>query len=399
MSTLDPDRPGSQKQAPPPSAQPGDGAPEPADAAPDELLSPLHELHVEAGALFTDFAGWQMPLRYKSDLAEHHAVRRAAGLFDLSHMGEIVVVGPEAADALDYALAGRLSAIAEGQAKYSLLLARDGGILDDLVVYRTGADRYLVVANAANRALVAEELRERCSIFDCLVEDESDDIALIALQGPLSAEILRNLEGFDAAILDGLGYYRCAATEWLGHNVLLARTGYTGEDGFEVIVDQAGAPRLWTALADHGADDGLLPAGLGCRDTLRLEAGMPLYGHELDESIDPFTAGLGFAVKLDRGDFIGRDALRAARENANRQRRVGLVFSGKRIAREGAGVLSAGAAVGRVTSGGFSPTLNHPIAMAYVAPAVATAGTVVEVDIRGKSESAQVVRLPFYRRT
>ena len=205
MSDIDAD---SDRQTPPPSTQPQPGTPEAADAPFDELLSPLHELHVEAGASFTDFAGWQMPVRYSSDLAEHHAVRTGAGLFDLSHMGEILVVGPEAAQALDYALAGKLSAIAEGQAKYSLLLARDGGILDDLVVYRTGEDRYLVVANAGNRELVARELRDRCSIFDCLVEDESEEIALIAMQGPIAEEVLRNVEGFDVQGLDGLNVCR-----------------------------------------------------------------------------------------------------------------------------------------------------------------------------------------------
>ncbi len=401
MSTLDPDRPGSQKQSPLPAAQPGGGAPEPADAAPDELLSPLHELHVEAGALFTDFAGWQMPLRYKSDLAEHHAVRRAAGLFDLSHMGEIVLVGPEAADALDYALAGRLSAIAEGQAKYSLLLARDGGILDDLVVYRTGADRYLVVANAANRALVAEELRERCSIFDCLVEDESDDIALIALQGPLSAEILRNLEGFDAAILDGLGYYRCAATEWLGHNVLVARTGYTGEDGFEFYLAPDAAPRLWEALLETGGGSGLVPAGLAARDTLRLEAGMPLYGHELTRQTLPVQAGLGRVVALSKeGDFVGRAAIEEGPAPDARVL-VGLVAEGRRAGRAGyAIVLPDGAQiVGEVTSGALSPTLGVPISMAYVDPGFAAVGTLLHLDVRGTRVPASVVALPFYSRS
>ncbi|MBW8873194.1 MAG: glycine cleavage system aminomethyltransferase GcvT, partial [Leifsonia sp.] len=288
---LDPGR-----QSAPPSTQPSAGSPEAADAPFDELLSPLHELHVEAGALFTDFAGWQMPVRYSSDLAEHHAVRSAAGLFDLSHMGEILVVGPEAAEALDYALAGKLSAIAEGQAKYSLLLARDGGILDDLVVYRTGEDRYLVVANASNRALVAEELRDRCSIFDCVVEDESDDIALIALQGPIAEEILRNVDGFDLPGLDGLKYYRSIAADFRGHPVLVARTGYTGEDGFEFYLAPERAAELWEALIETGGGSGLVPAGLAARDTLRLEAGMPLYGHELSTSTFPVQAGLGKVV-------------------------------------------------------------------------------------------------------
>jgi aminomethyltransferase len=278
--------------------------------------TPLYDVHVAAGAAFTDFAGWQMPVRYSSDLAEHAAVRTAAGLFDLSHMGEILVVGPQAGEALDYALAGKLSAIAEGQAKYSLLLSPEGGILDDLVVYRTGADRFLVVANAANREVVARELLERCAAFECLVEDESDDIALIALQGPKSEEILRNVDGFDLPGLDDLKYYRaipCTYLDELGreHNVLVARTGYTGEDGFEFYLAPDAAPALWTAIAETGAGSGLVPAGLAARDTLRLEAGMPLYGHELSTETYPVQAGLGRVVALTtkEGDFVGRSAV------------------------------------------------------------------------------------------
>ena len=271
------------------------------EAPPNDRLSPLHDIHVAAGAAFTDFAGWQMPVRYSSDLAEHAAVRSAAGLFDLSHMGEILVVGPQAAEALDYALAGKLSAIEEGQAKYSLLLSAEGGILDDLVVYRTGDDRFLVVANASNREVAAHELRERAAAFDCVVQDESDDIALIALQGPKAEEILRNVEGFDLHVgteggLDDLTYYRAIPCTYLdkhgrAHNVLVARTGYTGEDGFEFYVAPDAAPALWEAIAETGAGSGLVPAGLAARDTLRLEAGMPLYGHELSTDTFPVQAG------------------------------------------------------------------------------------------------------------
>ncbi|MFC5500993.1 glycine cleavage system aminomethyltransferase GcvT [Lysinimonas soli] len=365
-----------------------------------ELLSPLHQVHVDAGALFTDFAGWQMPVRYSSDLAEHHAVRTAAGLFDLSHMGEILVVGPEAAAALDYALAGKLSAIAEGQAKYSLLLARDGGILDDLVVYRTGEDRYLVVANAANRALVAEELRDRCSIFDCLVEDESDDIALIALQGPISEEILRNVEGFDLPGLDGLGYYRSIAADFRGHPVLVARTGYTGEDGFEFYLAPDRAPELWTALIETGGGSGLVPAGLAARDTLRLEAGMPLYGHELNASTFPVQAGLGRVVALGKeGDFVGREAIEQG-PPIDARVLAGLVAEGKRAGRAGYAIVVPDGAqiVGEVTSGALSPTLGVPVAMAYVDPAFAAVGTRLDLDVRGTRVAASVVALPFYSR-
>jgi len=388
------------RQSAPPSTQPAPGTPEAADASFDELLSPLHELHVEAGALFTDFAGWQMPVRYSSDLAEHRAVRTAAGLFDLSHMGEIVVVGPEAAQALDYALAGKLSAIAEGQAKYSLLLARDGGILDDLVVYRTGADRYLVVANAANRALVAEELRDRCSIFDCIVEDESDDIALIALQGPIAEEILRNVDGFDLPGLDGLKYYRSIAADFRGHPVLVARTGYTGEDGFEFYLAPERAPELWEALLETGGGSGLVPAGLAARDTLRLEAGMPLYGHELSTAIFPVQAGLGRVVALSKeGDFVGRAAIEEGPAPDARVL-VGLIAEGKRAGRAGYPIVVPDGAqiVGEVTSGALSPTLGVPISMAYVDPEYSAVGTALHLDVRGTRVPASIVALPFYQR-
>jgi aminomethyltransferase len=383
-----------------PSTQPAPGTPEAADAPFDELLSPLHELHVEAGALFTDFAGWQMPVRYSSDLAEHHAVRSAAGLFDLSHMGEILVVGAEAAQALDYALSGKLSAIAEGQAKYSLLLARDGGILDDLVVYRTGEDRYLVVANAANRELVAEELRDRCSIFDCLVEDESDDIALIALQGPISEEILRNVEGFDLPGLDGLTYYHAIAADFRGHPVLVARTGYTGEDGFEFYLAPDRAPELWEALIETGGGSGLVPAGLATRDTLRLEAGMPLYGHELTTATFPVQAGLGKVVALSKeGDFVGRAAIERG-PAADARVLVGLIAEGRRAGRAGYPIVLPDGAqiVGEITSGALSPTLGVPVSMAYVDPDYAAPGTALHLDVRGTRVPASVVPLPFYKR-
>jgi aminomethyltransferase len=368
-----------------------------------ERQSPLHDIHVAAGAAFTDFAGWQMPVRYSSDLAEHAAVRSAAGLFDLSHMGEILVVGPQAAEALDYALAGKLSAIEEGQAKYSLLLAEDGGILDDLVVYRTGADRFLVVANASNRDVVARELRERAAAFDCLVEDESDDIALIALQGPRAEEILRNVEGFDSRPaetggLDDLKYYRAIPCDFRGHNVLVARTGYTGEDGFEFYLAPDAAPALWEAIAETGAGSGLVPAGLAARDTLRLEAGMPLYGHELSTDTFPVQAGLGrvVALKTKELDFVGRDAVESG-PPPDARILVGLRSEGKRAGRAGYPVMRGDDVVGEVTSGALSPTLGHPIAMAYVDPAAAEA-TDLELDVRGSRIAASVTPLPFYKK-
>lgn len=371
----------------------------PAEIDAPELFSPLHRKHVEAGASFTDFAGWQMPVRYDSDLAEHHAVRTHAGLFDLSHMAEILVIGPEASDALDYALAGKLSAIAIHQAKYSLLLSRDGGIVDDLVVYRTGEDRYLVVANASNRDVVVAELTSRCSMFDCEVQDESDDIALIAVQGPRALEVLSETPLVHVEGLDDAKYYWTVPGHFGDHTMLVARTGYTGEDGFELYVSPEAAPALWDALLETGAGSGLVPAGLASRDTLRLEAGMPLYGHELGLDTKPAQAGLGRVVNLTKeGDFVGRSAIEAGR-TADARVLVGLESEGRRAGRADYAVFDeTGAEVGIVTSGALSPTLGYPIAMAYVDSAVSAVGTTLLLDVRGSRVPASVVSLPFYSR-
>jgi aminomethyltransferase len=378
-----------------------------------ERRSPLDEVHRAAGASFTDFAGWQMPVRYSSDLAEHHAVRTAAGIFDLSHMGEILLIGPESAAALDYALAGKLSAIEMGQAKYSLLLAEDGGIIDDLVVYRTGDDRYMVVANASNREVVADELRARADGFDTTVEDESNDIALIALQGPDALEVLQQTPGFGiqgagndsddfVTALAALKYYRAIPAEFEGEPVLVARTGYTGEDGFELYVAPERAAGLWDALRETGGPR-VVPAGLASRDTLRLEAGMPLYGHELSRDILPVQAGLGRVVALSKeGDFVGRAAIEAG-PATDAPVLVGLAAEGRRAARADYEVYDGDGAdaarVGVVTSGALSPTLGHPVAMAFVEPDAAETGRQLYVDVRGSRVAASVVPLPFYKRS
>jgi aminomethyltransferase len=372
--------------------------------------SPLHELHEAAGATFTDFAGWLMPVRYSGDLAEHHAVRTAAGLFDLSHMGEILVLGTEAAAALDHSVSGRMSALAEGQAKYTLLLAEDGGVLDDLIVYRTGPDRFLVVANASNREAVAATLRERVAGFDALIEDETDDVVLLALQGPRSEEILINLDGLTTddgpleVVLPALRYYRAVRGVFEGLPVLIARTGYTGEDGFEIYVGTDKARALWTGILETGTGSGLVPVGLAARDTLRLEAGMPLYGHELGIDVLPAQAGLDRAVVLDDHEFVGRAGIEsgeAPEPDSNLAGRVlvGLASEGKRAGRAGYSVLdSSGARVGQITSGALSPTLGHPIAMAFVDSDLAAIGTELTIDVRGSQLPARVVALPFYSR-
>lgn len=383
------------------------------EARTDERLSPLDAVHRAAGASFTDFAGWQMPVRYSSDLAEHHAVRSNAGLFDLSHMGEITLIGPGSAAALDFALAGKLSAIAVGQAKYSLLLAEDGGIIDDLVVYRTGEDRYMVVANASNREVVAAELVARAEGFDTFVSDESDDIALVALQGPDALAVLLETPGFgvegpgdDSADFDvqltELKYYRAFPATFEGQPVLIARTGYTGEDGFELYLAPERAAALWAALAETGGPR-VVPCGLASRDTLRLEAGMPLYGHELGRGILPVQAGLGRVVALAKeGEFVGRAAIEQGPVDGAPVL-VGLTAEGRRAPRADYEVYDGDGAeavrVGVITSGALSPTLGHPVAMAFVAPEHAEQGSALFVDVRGTRIPATVVGLPFYKRT
>lgn len=367
---------------------------------PSERFSPLHQKHLDADASFTDFAGWQMPVRYSSDLAEHHAVRTAAGLFDLSHMAEIIVTGPEAAAALDFALAGKISAIGIGQAKYSLLLSPDGGIIDDVVVYRTHENRFTVVANASNRFPAAGALSARAAEFDATVVDESDDVALVAVQGPHSLAIIEALPELEITIAPrDLKYYWSTLGSYHGDEIMIGRTGYTGEDGFELYVTASAAPRLWDELMAAGADHGLVPAGLASRDTLRLEAGMPLYGHELGTDTFPAQAGLGRVVnRTKEGDFVGRSAVEAGLPEGARVL-VGLRAEGKRAGRADYLVFDGdGAEVGIITSGALSPTLGHPIAMAYVDPAASAIGTELFMDVRGTRIPASVVALPFYKR-
>lgn len=363
----------------------------------------LDALHRSLGATMTDFAGWDMPLRYGSERDEHNAVRTKAGLFDLSHMGEITVTGPQAARFLDYALIGNIGTVKPGRARYTMICGEDGGILDDLIVYRlgeTGAPEYLVVANASNAQVVLDALVERSAGFDAEVRDDRDAYALIAVQGPEAAGILKTLTDAD---LDGLKYYAGLPGTVAGVPALIARTGYTGEDGFELFVAPEHAVEVWQALTGAGEGVGLAPCGLACRDTLRLEAGMPLYGNELSASLTPFDAGFGRVVKFEKeGDFVGRAALTEAAARAERtppRALVGLVAEGRRVPRAGYPVVAGGEVIGEVTSGAPAPTLGKPIAMAYVDVAYSAPGTPgVGVDIRGSHEPYEVVALPFYQR-
>jgi aminomethyltransferase len=359
--------------------------------------TPLASRHEALGARMIDFAGWRMPLQYASIIDEHRAVRERVGLFDLSHMGELIVEGGTAGEALSGAVVSDPLSLGAGRAQYSMLCAPDGGVLDDLIIYRLASDRFMVVANAANAQVVSDALAERLAGTRAVLDDHSLATGLVAVQGPRSVDVMRPLTDVDLA---SLRYYGIAEGHVAGIPGHVARTGYTGEDGFEVFVDIGRTGELWDALLEAvRAADGL-PVGLGARDTLRLEAGMPLYGNELDVTTTPYDAGLGRVVKLGKlGDFVGRAALERVAADGPRRRLVGLIVEGRGIARHGYPVHIGERRTGVVTSGTQSPTLGVPIAMAYVAPGDGEPGTMVDIEIRDGRVPGRVVPLPFYRRS
>lgn len=366
------------------------------------LETPLSAWHAAHGGRMVDFAGWSMPVQYASIVAEHVNTRTAVGLFDISHMGRLRFDGPRAAELLDRLLTRHVAPLVPGQVAYALIVNESGGILDDVLVYRLqdagGASYYLLVVNASNREkIVAWIERHRHGFDDVRVADVTRDWGMIAVQGPRALEIAQPLVDAD---LSSFAYYTAAETRIAGHGGIASRTGYTGEDGCELIVGAGTLLAVWERLVESAAAVGGSPAGLGARDTLRLEAGMPLYGHELSEETDPLQAGLGFAVQLDKGPFIGSQSLAQLKDDHTRPRRVGLTLDGKRVPREGYAVFAPGGSEqqGYVTSGTFSPTLERPIAMGYVASELVAVGSEVSIDIRGRSEPARVVKLPFYRR-
>jgi aminomethyltransferase len=343
------------------------------------------------------FAGYEMPVQYASIIDEHRTVRSAVGLFDLSHMGEIELRGEEAVAFLRYALVSDPGALEVGQAQYSMLCQADGGIIDDLICYRLDEDRFWIVCNAANRAAVLDQLTALLTRgdFGTELEDRSDRTALVAPQGPRAAALLAELTDLR---LDDIANYHAARGVVAGIDCLVARTGYTGEDGFELFCDHRRARDLWRALTDAGATHGLRPCGLGARDTLRLEAGMPLYGNELDRETNPFEANLGRVVKLEKGEFVGRAALQAVQQAGPGRKLIGLQMVDNAIPRAGYEVRSNGETVGHVTSGTLSPTLGTKIAMAMVPAAAAGVGNPFEVVVRDRPQRAEQVKLPFYRR-
>jgi len=357
--------------------------------------SPFRGFHEDHGAHFVDFAGWEMPIRYGSIKQEHLAVRESGGLFDVSHMGRVRFKGRQSRKFLERILTRKVSDMVEKQCRYAMICNEAGGVLDDVLIYRF-ADDWLAVVNASNREKILTWIEKHSEHFDASLEDQTQSHFMLAIQGPAAVEVVTKL--FPEEIVS-LRYYRSMTTEYAGSEALISRTGYTGEDGFEIIVPHEQATALWSELHNQGEQHNLQPAGLGCRDTLRLEAALPLYGHELNEQIDPYTAGLGFAVSLDTGPFIGKQALQRKQSDPKRPRRVGLLVEGRRIAREHAEIYVGANRIGVVTSGTFSPTLEQSIALAYIEPEYAHLGNNCEVDIRGKRQPAQVVKLPFYRRS
>ena len=356
----------------------------------------LFDLHQRLGARMTVFGGFEMPVSYSGIIEEHLAVRNSAGIFDLSHMGEFEISGPHALETLERAFTNSAARLQEGQAQYTIMCAEDGGTIDDLIVYRLGAERYMLCVNASNIDVDREwllELNGGRAIF----EDVSEASSLIAVQGPAAVAILATIADFAIANVPRFGV---ASGQVAGITCLAARTGYTGEDGFELFVDNAGARNLFEAIFDAGAPADAKPVGLGARDTLRLEAGLPLYGHELDRQTSPLEAGLGTFVKLGR-PFVGNDALQAQRAQGLKKTLVGIqTDDGKMVARQGYRVFRDGSDAGVVTSGTFAPSIQRPIAMAFLATVGNTPPTIgekAEVEIRGRKTGATIVRRPFYR--
>ena len=363
--------------------------------------TPLYDRHVAAGARIIPFAGWEMPVQYEGILAEHRQVRTRAGLFDLGHMGQLDVTGPDALAFLQYTTTNDVSRLGPGEAAYGMLPNDRGGVVDDIFVYRKpeGQDGYFVVINAANidRDLARwGELAERRSDLDVTLTHLSDSLGMIAIQGPASEAIIQKLTDLDLA---SLPYFSLRDTEIANIPVRLGRTGYTGEDGFEIFPAIERTGDLWDAIMDAGKDEGLAPIGLGARDTLRLEARMPLYGQELGDDISPYEAGLGWAVKLDKGDFVGREFMAAVKAEGPKRKTVGFKTIGKAPApRTHYEVQVDGKRVGEVTSGAFSPTLEENIGLALIEAAYAGVGKPLQVIVRGKPVEAVQVKVPFYKR-
>lgn len=355
--------------------------------------TPLYEEHLRLGGRMVEFAGWDMPVQYSGVKDEHIAVRTAAGLFDVSHMGQIEFTGKGAAACIQHLTTNDVSKLVDGQAQYSLLCKENGGVLDDIIVYRIDAERFVLVVNAANAAKDLAWLEAHVS-DGVSIKDISADYAMIAFQGPLAAKILAPLSTAD---IDGIGHYHFTNGDVAGKPAIIARTGYTGEDGFEIFASPADMPLIWQSLLEGGAPQGVKPAGLGARDTLRLEMKYSLYGHEITEETNPLEAGLSWVVKLNTTeDFIGKAAIKALREAGQTRTLVGFCMKDPGIPRQGYAILLDGKAAGIVTSGTMSPSLDKAIGIGYVPMEARALGAEISIDIRGRARKAVVVETPFY---
>ncbi len=354
----------------------------------------LNATHRKLGAKMVNFGGWDMPLEYSGILSEHQAVRTAAGLFDVSHMGEIEIRGPDALRLVDWVTCNHAATLTIGQAQYTGLMTHRGTFVDDLLVHKISATHYLLCVNAANQEHDFEHIVSE-NRFGAEVENAGARYSQLAIQGPRAQDILGRLASVS---LDSIGYYHFAFGKVDSADCLIARTGYTGEDGFEIYFDPRFSEALWNNLLDAGKSAGLTPCGLGARNTLRLEAGLCLYGHEIDETTTPWEAGLGWICKLEKGRFLGSDALVKQKQEGIRRKLVGFEMLDKRIGRDGYPVFVEDREAGRVTSGGPAPSLRKNIGMAYVPPQSSGAGTSIEIGVRGQRAPARIVPLPFYKR-
>lgn len=363
---------------------------------PNETLkkTPLHDCHVALGARMVGFSGWSMPVQYSGVIDEHQTVRNAVGLFDVSHMGEVELRGPRALEVTNRIITNDVSKIVEGQACYTTMCKPDGGIVDDLVVYRMGPEHVFICVNAGNRDKDYRWIAGQAG-SDCTVINASDDWAQIAVQGPRAVELVERLAG---GPLGGIKSYHFTRGNVAGKKAIISRTGYTGEDGFELYVPSADGPDLWNALLQKGRDLGVKPAGLGARDSLRLEMRYALYGNDIDETTNPIEAGLGWVVKLDKKDFVGKDALERVKKEGPKRKLVGFEMTDRGIARHGYPVVKDGTKIGDVTSGTMGPTINKAIGIAYVPSELSAIGTPIEIEIRGKPVKAAVQKTPFYQR-
>ncbi|MDL2248853.1 glycine cleavage system aminomethyltransferase GcvT [Tyzzerella sp. OttesenSCG-928-J15] len=355
-----------------------------------ELRTPLYECHIKLGGKMVPFAGYSLPVQYSGLIAEHNAVRNAAGLFDVSHMTEIFIEGKDALKCVNYIFSNDFTKMESGKVRYSVMMNDNGGIVDDMVLYKAGDEKFIVVGNGANRQKDFDWIKQN-QTGDVTISDLTDYYAQMAIQGPNSKSVLLKLVS-EEDIPEK--YYSYKQGKIMGKNALISQTGYTGEHGYEIYVNPDDAVEIWEGLLEAGEDLGLIPCGLGARDTLRLEAGMPLYGHEMSDEINPVEAGLKFAVKMQKDDFVGKAALSEIGDSG--RTRVGIKITGKGIAREDSDILVNGEVVGKTTSGTHAPYLGYPIAMGYVKNEHSQVGTAIVINVRGRMIEAEIVEMPFY---